>query len=388
MSDQTVCMDDRMLTAQGTGVKTYAQALRTAQSTISRDALLLTAGAGHTIAPSIARRAKRSLRATLQSQTADRSGREIFCEDVFGLSHAYFTLHRELLPIRVPGRPGIMHWTYPLPARLVGWTNLYTVHDLIPFSHPDLTPIDPHRHRRILAAIARAAGGFITVSDASRAELAHHPTTASVATWNCSQPVESLADHPDIRLLPAGLMPDGYLLVCGAVEPRKNVARIAEAYRRSELNIPLVIAGPDGWRAETLRPLLSEQDGIVRLAYQPRETILALIAHARCLIFPSLAEGFGLPAIEAMALGTPVLTSRRGALGEVAADAAYLIEPEDIDAISTGLRRLASDDQLRHLLAERGRSRARDFTAEAFASRLDTAYAEAAALSRHARPCQ
>lgn len=381
-SNVRLSMDDRMLFGPSTGVGTYARALRTAQRTISPEAQLLGAGDDRPTTPTVRQTMRRDLRALARwGQHACAEAAGMLCPDVYGLAHAYFTLHRRLMPIRAPDPPGVMHWSYPLPARLVGWTNLYTVHDLIPLTHPDLTPIAGERHRRILGQIARSGGGIITVSEASRLELAALPRTADVPTWNCSQPVEAPAAAPAASLLPAGLVSGGYLLVCGSIEPRKNIARIVAAYRRSGVGLPLVVSGPDGWRADTISPRLNPEHGVLRLPYQKRSVVLALIAHTRALIFPSLAEGFGLPVIEAMAMGSPVLTSHAGALAEVAGGAAHLVDPHDEAAIASGMRRLADDDGYRSELAARGRTRAAAFTAERFTARLARAYSEAARRS-------
>lgn len=95
------------------------------------------------------------------------------------------------------------------------------------------------------------------------------------------------------------------------------------------------------------------------------------------MLFPSLGEGFGLPVVEAMHAGTPVLTSDRGALAEVARDAAWLVDPEDVDAMAAGIVRLASDADLRRCLSDAGRKRVERFTSARFAARLRAVYSDA-----------
>jgi glycosyltransferase involved in cell wall biosynthesis len=180
----------------------------------------------------------------------------------------------------------------------------------------------------------------------------------------------------DPAALPEGLVPGGFLLVCGTVEKRKNVARLLDAYRRSKAPLPLVIAGPDGWGAGEIAPVLAATPGAIRLPYLDRKTMRALIGHARALVMPSLAEGFGLPVAEAMALGTPVLTSNRGVLAETAGGAALAVNPEDTARLGTALARLAADDALCARLAEAGRRNAARFTPARFAERLTRAYAD------------
>jgi glycosyltransferase involved in cell wall biosynthesis len=170
-------------------------------------------------------------------------------------------------------------------------------------------------------------------------------------------------------------VPGRFLLVCGTVEKRKNIARLLDAYRQSGVEMSLVIAGPDGWGAEDLLRQIGSTPGVIRLPYLDRAAMRALIGHARTLIMPSLAEGFGLPVAEAMALGTPVVTSDRGALAETAGGAALAVDPEDIAGLATALRRLASDDALYATFASAGLVNAARFTPARFAERLTRAYA-------------
>ena len=309
-----LCMENRMLAAEATGVATYARTLRTAQQVLSPRALLL--GGGRASAPgSPATRAERwrrmmhaALPAGVQVQ-ATPAGFER--HDLFRVDQAFFTLYGRLLPVRVHGPAGIMYWSYPVPLRVAGWRNLYTVHDAIPLIHPELSPIEPMRHRQLLLRIATRADAIVTVSAAAAEEIATALFLPPGRVVNCSQPI-AVADPGNVPL-PAGLVAGRYLLVCGSVEPRKNIARIVAAYRASGTALPLVVAGPDGWRGETVAAMLAGTPGIVRLPWQSRETMVTLLA--RALVMPSLAEGFGLPVAEAMALGDAGGDERDGRAG-------------------------------------------------------------------------
>ena len=140
--------------------------------------------------------------------------------------------------------------------------------------------------------------------------------------------------------------------------------------------MPLVIAGPDGWGASDIAGLIESTPGVIRLPYLDRHTVRILVSQARALVMPSLAEGFGLPVAEAMALGTAVATSDHGALAETAGGAALAIDPHDIAALAAGLRRLAMDDAFCASLAAAGRRNAERFTPARFAERLTRAYAD------------
>ncbi len=376
LGNQLLCTDDRMLRGAGTGVATYARALRAAQQRLSLRALLLSAGEARAVgAPqSPADKWRRRARAVLPGPARARADAEGFVRhDLFRLGQAFFSVHRRPLPVRVPGPPGMMHWSYPVPMRIVGWRNLYTIHDAIPLTHPALTPIDEARHRRLLRALAARADALVTVSAAAAAEIAAALDLPAGRLVDCSQPVEIDAEAVGDGI-PAGLVPGRYLLVCGTVEGRKNVSRIAHAYRASGVELPLVVAGPDGWDAAAIAAVLRDTPGVVRLPYQTRAAMLALLAGARALVMPSLAEGFGLPVAEAMALGTPVITAAGGALAETAGGAALLVDPLDMAALAEAMCAVARDDVLAAKLAAVGRRRAATFSAEAFAARLRALY--------------
>lgn len=370
-----LAMDGRMFAAPPGGVATYARALRHAQRTIDPESLVLSDDTRDPLRRIDHGRWPRRLRALVpRARTASDRGATIdhpadfHVPDVFRLAQVYFDVHRRPLPVRVPGTPGLMHWSYPVPLRLVGWTNVYTIHDVIPLLHPSLSPIDPRRHRRLLRAIIRPGTEVVTVSDTARDDIVRVLGCDPATVTNCAQAVE-----PSVAgALPAGLLPQAYMLVCGSVEPRKNIGAILAAHRRSGTTLPLVVAGRDGGRSN--EPGL-EHASVLRLRDIDRGTIAALIANARMLLMPSLAEGFGLPVAEAMALGTPVITSAGGALEETAGGAALLVDPSDIDAIAGAIRRLVDDEGLRRELAARGLRNAGRFTPARFAARLAALYA-------------
>jgi glycosyltransferase involved in cell wall biosynthesis len=374
-------MDARMLvSAGGTGVSSYARELLRAHATISdAHALLSDRPVLDAPAPAPFGRAGRWLRALAPGArkaevVAGQANERLFvASDVFRVAQVYFDVHRRPLRIRMPGPPGIMHWTYPVPLAVVGWRNLYTVHDVIPLLHPELTHIEGQRYRRMLGRLATCATRFIAVSETARYEIVRATGCPPAFVIDCSVAVD--ATPAAIEHLPPDLAPGNFLLVCGTVEKRKNVGRVIEAYRQSGLTMPLVIAGPDGWGADEIAGLLAATPGAVRLPYLDRPAMHALIGHARALVMPSLAEGFGLPVAEAMALGTPVAASDRDALAETAGGAALAVDPHDVDGLAAALRRLAADDALCAALAAAGRRNAERFTPARFAERLTRAYA-------------
>jgi glycosyltransferase involved in cell wall biosynthesis len=362
-------IDARMLGRQGTGVATYARALLAALELAGRAPYhIVDPSCSRPMAPAppIARWIRWSAALVDRPRRLARSAGRLRGGDIFRLGQVHFDRHGTMLRLAAPDPPGIVHWTYPLPIRIEGWINIYTVHDAIPITHPELSQIDPSRHLRLIEAIAATAEHILTVSEAARHDI--------VAALACDASLVSaclpgLAIEPSAAPMPPGLSPGGYLLSVGSVEPRKNLLRLTEAYRLSGTALPLVIAGPDGWRAEEIAPRLGATPGVIRFPYVDRPTLMTLIAGARGLVFPTITEGFGLPIIEAMQLGTPVLTARGGATEEVAGGAALLADPLSVEELAGQIRRLSDDATVATLIAG-GRARGAAFTAEAFAERL------------------
>lgn len=166
--------------------------------------------------------------------------------------------------------------------------------------------------------------------------------------------------------LPEGLEP-GFILAVGTIEPRKNYPRLLAAYRALRARIaapPLVIAGRPGWAyGDTLEKIRSEP-GVLYLGHVDEPTLNALYQSAAALAFPSLYEGFGLPLLEAMAHGLPAVVGATGALPELAGEAAVLVDPEDVDAIASGIEKVLGDEGLRARLRVASIDRAREFTWE------------------------
>ena len=186
-----------------------------------------------------------------------------------------------------------------------------------------------------------------------------------------------------------GLEAGRYWLFFGAIEPKKNVGRMIQAFLASGAEGPLVLVGKKAWKSEGELKLLFDdhirylvQQGqeirrrhkVMLLDYAPFRLLVNLIRGARAVLFPSLYEGFGLPALEAMLLGTPVVTSNTASMPEVVGDAAITVDPYDVAALVQAIQAVDGDPELRARLAEAGPRRAAQFSPERYAARLESLY--------------
>lgn len=322
--------------------------------------------------------------------------------DVFRRAQVHFDIHGRYLRLHGPIPPALMHWSYPLPLHFAGVPNLYSVLDLIPLLQPDLTPISQARAGRLLRRLRHEATHLVTISETSRQEIIAAlgwPPEQVTNTYLAVDVAEPSPAQARAAWEAAGLRQGEYFLHVGTVERRKNIARLLEAYRASGSTRALVLAGPDGWMAAEelagsagllIAPgaparAAAGQPRVVRMDWTPRPALLGLMSGAAAVLAPSLAEGFGLPAIEAMALGVPALTSDGGAPREVAGGAALLVDPADTHAIAAGIAALDQDAGLRARLGAAGRLRARTFSPEAYAARLGALYGAVLAEARKDR---
>ena len=328
--------------------------------------------------------------ATPMASRLPRYDRILNVQDLFGLAGRYFRNFGRFLRVRMAEPPAIMHWTYPVPITLVGSKNLYTIHDLVPLRMPYTTLDNKEFHFRLLNACFRHADHIVTVSETSRRDvLSFFPELPPERITNTYQSVTVSPRAPaEIESIVRGafaLELRGYFLFFGSIEPKKNVGRLLEAYLASEIAMPLVIVGARAWKAENELALLKNRpadNGRIRqIDYLPAEVLTALIAGARAVVFPSLYEGFGLPVLEAMSLGTPVLTSREGALPEIAGEAALLVDPYDPRDIAAGLLRLSQEDDLCRELAHRGLDRATRFDMAQYCERVSALYRSVLSVS-------
>lgn len=316
---------------------------------------------------------------------------------LFTTAQRNFAGRRLITPLRfadhpVVGRPDVVHWTTPLPLHATGRTNVLTIHDLIPLRLPHATLDNKRAFFRLCLEAARRADAIAVVSDATRRDVVRLlgvPEEKLVTTWQSVEVPGRLRDRPaeDVAadLLSAfDLGWKDYWLHWGAIEPKKNLARVVEAYLTSGSTRPLIVVGGKGWLDEDETALMhahrargkAQRKRIRTFDHLPFSLLVSLIRGARGTIFPSLHEGFGLPVLESMLLDTPVITSNVASLPEVAGDAALSVDPYDPAAVSRAIRALDADDALAADLVARGRIQAAKFSPEAHRARLQDLYAK------------
>lgn len=279
----------------------------------------------------------------------------------------------------------LFHATEHLLLPLQGVPTVLTVHDLIFRRYPA-------HHKRLnrwylnatMPLFCRRADHIIAVSEQSKRDvIAAYGIPAGKIT------VIYEAADPRFGPQPTGVvaavraryhLPDRYLLFVGTIEPRKNLGRLLAAFERlhaAGFTDALVIVGKRGWLYDDFFARLEgspARQAVLFPGFVPDPDLPAVYAGAQALAFPSEFEGFGLPVLEAMACGTPVVCSNTSSLPEVAGDAALLIDPLDVDALIDALRRVLTDADLAADLRARGRAQAARFSWDRAAAETLTVY--------------
>ncbi len=264
--------------------------------------------------------------------------------------------------------PSFMAYRFDGPA-------VITVHDLAWIRYPETHPAERVRElNRLMPETVERAAQILVDSEFVRKEVINHygisPEKVTTTLLGVSAEFKPQSAEQCAAVLQSyGLEYGQYILAVGTLEPRKNLstviaafAQLPEALRR---RFPLVIAGMNGWgdhgHSDYLEKLIAR--GAARLVgYVPQPLLPALYAGARMLVYPSLYEGFGLPPLEAMACGVPVIASNRASLPEVVGSAGILVEPLDDGQIATHMQRLCEDHRLHAELNAAGQERATRFT--------------------------
>ena len=284
------------------------------------------------------------------------------------LRRFFFSIPRAILQIRA----ALLHVTYHAPF----WSTtpyVVTIHDVSYRSRPRFTTPRNLLIQNLLGCLtaARAACVVTPSSFSKHCILGIYPWLRErVFVTPYAAGAQFYPRRPDAiaRVKSHFGIQKEYFLFVGAPQPRKNIARVVEAFLTVAHNSPdcqLVIAGGHTKtlkRLQTVHRAAFESRQIITTGYIPDDELACLYSGCVALVFPSLYEGFGIPVLEAMQCGAPVITSNATALPEVAGDAALLVDPEDTDAIAAAIRRVIGEPELRATLRARGFARAKQFS--------------------------
>lgn len=270
-------------------------------------------------------------------------------------------------------------WWSPCPV-------VVTIHDLAYLRYPQVHPLGRRLYLTAFTRLTiRRARAIVTVSQYTRLEVERFFRVPG-------QRIHVIYEGHDDRFRPLPReqielfreqkgLPPRYLLYVGNLEPRKNLSRLVQAYARTGRpgRVPLVLAGPPGWGCASLFHLIDTlglSGQVIFPGFVAAEELPLWYNGAEAFIYPSLYEGFGLPPLEAMACGTPVLVSTASSLPEVVGDAGLQVAPDDVDGMTEAIQRLLDDSDLRVSLRQRGLERARRFSWERMARETASLYGQ------------
>lgn len=273
-----------------------------------------------------------------------------------------------LIPIEfLIGKCDIFHtsdWTQP-PT--ISAKTIATIHDLTPFLHPEWHhPRVINAHQRKMFWAAKKCIHFICVSQNTQSDLLKlFPQIIKQKTSVIYESAESkygqfLKLSPTIQQKKKDVIKkqyglENFILAQGTREPRKNLNRLVEAFlnfkkKYPKTKIELAITGKYGWGSD----ISTKDPNIKILGFIPEKDMVSLHASALCLIYPSLYEGFGLPIIKSIKVGTPVITSNNSSLKEIASDCAILVDPTSNEQIEKAIEKIVNSPKLRHQLSQKG----------------------------------
>ena len=331
----------------------------------------------------------------LRQESQGRDGARAFRIQLFPfLDEALWLNHEGSVanPITTRMRLGMLFLLNHVPNNITGWTDrdvdlfhtcklLYpprrakltaTVHDLTCWLLPEThAKANVAADKLFAERILKRADALIAVSEATRRDAVRilnlPPEKIRVIHHGIADPFFQVKPGDAAAVRSRHGLARPYLLFVGTIEPRKNVGRLLNAYRdlspstRDEFD--LVLAGPPGWsQSEIMARLRSPAPGVRYLGYFPEEDLPGLFAGATAFVYPSLYEGFGFPVAQAMAAGTPVITSCLSALPEIAGGAALLVDPQSEAALRDAMEGMLTSPSLRAQSIELGRVNARRFT--------------------------
>ncbi len=344
---------------QGTGIKTYSITLLEALNQLGVSSTILTSR-------------------KIRSEELFSNAQIIRLPQCYRIANLLFKSIRIKQNLKIKQPIDIWHATYPLPISIKNTLKITTIHDLIPLKLPHLTLDNKRFFRDLIKSSLEDSEVIITVSQSTKNDLVSlfdYPAERIFVTY---QPIalKTITEGENKPILEKyQLKKDNYILFVGAIEPKKNIKRLIEAYQKLSTGQSLVIIGKKAWLwKEELKNIEQSSTKIVLLDYVSSQDLQYLYKGASCFIFPSLYEGFGLPVLEAMNFGCPVITSNIASLPEVCGDAALYIDPYDTQDLAEKLEQLLGDNHLRAHLAQAGHQRAKLFSMERYIQEINRVY--------------
>src|SRR5215213_2201510 len=266
--------------------------------------------------------------------------------------------------------------------------SVVTIHDLSLLLHPEVH--EQHLVRRArwrLPLMGKSASKIITPSSSVKTEVCEtfglHPDKVAV-TPEAPRPAFKRREDAEVAgLLKRFGIDRDFVLFVGTIEPRKNLRRLVEAFERllrsTSLSPKLVVAGGQGWLMDDFQSLINQkglEDRVCLTGYLEDEDLCRLYSTCTAFVYPSLYEGFGLPPLEAMACGAPVITSRIASLTETVGTAARLVDPNDVEDLARAMAEMLTDEKRRQHYAELGRNQVKRFSWEQTALKTLEVYRE------------
>ncbi|PNJ90505.1 glycosyl transferase family 1 [Cylindrospermopsis raciborskii C04] len=310
-----------------------------------------------------------------------RSGKIFNVYNGYKIANKIYKLFNLPTVINVPKKIDIWHATYPIPIKIKGARKITTIHDLIPLRLPQTTLDDKNLFFNLVKDAIKTSEIILAVSENTKNDILYcfdvNPDKIHVTYQPVSNNLHLIENEQiEIQLRKYNIKHSKYILFVGTIEPKKNIGRLIDAYLSLDTDMQLVITGKKGWLWENeigkLESLLGKN--VKLLEYVSRRDLVYLYNGAFCFVFPSLYEGFGLPPLEAMSLGCPVITSNVSCLPEVCGNAALYVDPYSSESIRQGIEKLINDPVLREELIKAGRERVNLFSMEKYAHKIYESY--------------
>lgn len=282
----------------------------------------------------------------------------------------WYNYERRLRAVCRAKCPDIYHETTFFPAALPGVPQVQTIYDLSLVKYPSAHPRERIMYFNFFSKRRmHYAAHWIAISNFVKEEAARFfnigPGSITSIPLAGAQHFYRRSQEEIKTALSSLALPDRFLLFVGSLEPRKNLPLLMEAVRTAKSTLPLVIAGWEGWGSKEWLQHVRGSSLAARVfltGYTNDEKLACLYSAAAALVYPSLYEGFGLPVLEAMACGCPVICSNTSSLPEVAGDAAILIDPASKEELARAINLLVGDNEIRKTCIRRGLARSSQFT--------------------------